>query len=63
MDQVSPEELMIEENKVINRLTYWKIQKSNVEQHIKALESKRDELRKQRYKFERDGGVDDTEES
>lgn len=53
-------ELMIEENKVINRLTYWKIQKSNVEQHIKALECKRDELRKQRYKIE-SGGVDGTE--
>ncbi|MDK9859259.1 hypothetical protein P1A29_02235 [Staphylococcus equorum] len=52
-------ELMIEENRVINRLTYWKIQKSNVEQHIKALECKRNELRKQRYKFE-SGGVDDT---
>ena len=45
-------ELMKEENRVINRLAYWKIQKSNVEQHIKALESKRDELRKQRYKTE-----------
>ena len=55
-------ELMIEENKVINRLTYWKIQKSNVEQHVKALESKRDELRKQRYKIE-SGGVDGIEES
>lgn len=53
-------ELMIEENKVINRLTYWKIQKSNVEQRIKALECKRDELRKQRYKIE-SGGVDGTE--
>ena len=46
-------ELMIEENRVINRLTYWKIQKSNVEQRIKALECKRDELRKQRYKIEK----------
>ena len=55
-------ELMIEENKVINRLTYWKIQKSNVEQRIKALECKRDELRKQRYKIE-SGGVDGIEES
>ena len=55
-------ELMIEENRVINRLAYWKIQKSNVEQRIKALECKRDELRKQRYKIE-SGGVDDTEES
>lgn len=54
-------ELMIEENRVINRLTYWKIQKSNVEQCIKALECKRDELRKQRYKIE-SGGVDGTEE-
>lgn len=48
-------ELMIEENKVINRLAYWKIQKSNVKQRIKALECKRDELRKQRYKFESGG--------
>lgn len=53
-------ELMIEENRVINRLTYWKIQKSNVEQRIKALECKRDELRKQRYKIEK--GVMTSEE-
>lgn len=53
-------ELMKEENRVINRLAYWKIQKSNVEQRIKALECRRDELRKQRYKIER-SGVDDTE--
>lgn len=53
-------ELMKEENRVINRLTYWKIQKSNVEQRIKALECKRDELRKQRYKFEK--GVMTSEE-
>lgn len=56
VEQMDAKELMKEENRVINRLAYWKIQKSNVEQRIKALECKRDELRKQRYKIEKGEG-------